>query len=488
MKVNSIKTGTIWSMIGQVVNIVFGFIILILTTRFLGPNQYGLLQTILTLTVLSVMVADFGFSSSVARYVAENQNDPRRKSQYIINGLILKMSTSLIIVLLLINVLPFLEGFLDIELEEYSFLLIVITLLRSLREFLLKILQGLRRLDLSTKFNLFYNVGNMSLIATLLYLNFGVNSVLLSEIGITLLLLVIFIFMNKRTKIFSYHRLEKNILKNILIYSVPMFFISMSFYLYMKTDILMVQYFMDNISVGFYSLATMIIGKVHMPMVAIGHATGPALVSIDKNKRSTQLVKVIRVTLLLTLPICMGLFLVSKEFILVFFGSSFLPTVQTLQLLTIFLFFYSVNSVLSPVLDYLGFARKRAIMVGISATLNIFLNMFFIPQFGIVGAVYSTLFTYSIYSIIIIKTVFTHVIEDNTSYLEIRKTFFRIFLASIIMSIFVYSCNLFIQDDFISLILSIFVGITSYILLITKLNIISKSEILTLFPKKYVKN
>ncbi|MEW9671324.1 flippase [Ammoniphilus sp. 3BR4] len=484
MKVNSIKIGTMWSMVGQLVNLVFGFAILILTTRYLGPNQYGLLQTILTLTVLSVMVADFGFSSSVARYVAEHQDNPFRRSEYIFNGLAIKIGSSLIIILLLVNALPFIENLLKVELDEYSLLLIAITLLRSFREFFLKVFQGLRRLDLSTKFNLFYNVGNMLLIAVLLIGGFGIAAVLISEVVITLLFLAAIIYSNKRLKILSYPGFDSNTLKSIMIYSIPMFFISMSFYLYMKTDILMVQYFMDSQAVGFYSLATMIIGKVHMPMVSIGHATAPALISIDKSKRSFQLVKVLRVTLLLTLPICLGLFLVSRELTVVFFGERFLPSVQILQLMTIFLFFYSLNSVLSPILDYLGFARKRAIMVGISASLNIFLNIVFIPKFGTIGAVYSTLFTYTIYSIVIISTVYIHVIEDKYIYLEINRTFLKLLVLTMIMGVIVYLSQLFVQEELISLILSILVGIMSYLLLVIKYRVITKNEILNLFRKK----
>jgi O-antigen/teichoic acid export membrane protein len=483
MQVNSIKSGAIWSMVGQLVNIVFGTAILILTTRYLGPDQYGLLQTILTLIILSVMVADFGFSSSVAKYVAENQNNLLLKSQYISNGLIIKMLTSLLMVLLIISTLPFLEELLNVELEEYKFQLIVITLLRSLREFLLKVLQGLRRLDLSTKLNIFYNVGSMVLVTVFLLLGFGINAVLISEVLISLLFLGIFVLTNFRVQMFSYHGLEKISLKNILIYSVPMFLISMSFYLYMKADTLMIQYFMDSASVGFYSLATMIIGKVHMPMVAIGQATGPVLVSLRKDQRSAKLVQVLKVTLLLTLPICIGLFLVTEELISVIFGEEFLPTIKVLKLMTIFLFFYSLNSVLSPVLDYLGYARKRAVMVAISAGINICLNALLIPKIGIEGAVYSTLLTYSFYSIIIIITIFKFVIKRE-SFKELSKLFLKILLVAILMGIVVFMTDLFIKTEPVSLVLSILIGIVSYILLIYRIGLISKSEIINFLKRK----
>ena len=486
MRVNSIRAGTMWSLLGQLVNIVFGFAILILTTRYLGPDQYGQLQTILTLIILSVIVADFGFSSSVARYVAENQESAKRKSQYIFNGLFLKISTSFLIVLLLIYVLPAIGDFLGVELERYSFILIVITLLRSLREFLLKVMQGLRRFDLATKLNVFYNIANMLLVAILLIKGFGINAVLISEIIITLLFLGTFIFTNRKIKLLNYTGLDKSILKDIMIYCIPMFFISMSFYIYMKTDTLMIQYFMNSLAVGYYSLSTMIIGKVHSPLVAIGNATGPALVLLEDSKRSSELVKIFKVTFLITLPICLGLLLVSKELILVFFGLSFSPTISVLQLMTIFLFFYCLNSVLTPVLDYLGFARNRAVMVGISATINFLLNMILIPRFGIVGAVYSTLLTYGIYSLIVFFTVILYIIKGKEAKIEIGKTFIKILLISLVMAICVYLAKMLFQGEVISLIVSIIVGVTIYLLLAINFKIITKNEIRKLFGKKLV--
>ncbi|WLR49055.1 flippase [Halobacillus litoralis] len=482
MKINSIKSGSLWSMLGQIVNLILGFLLLIFTTRFLGPDQYGLFQTMLTLVVLSVMVSDFGFSSSVARYVALHQNSLNRRSIYISNGIFIKLFATILVIVLLINTLPMLEDLLEVNLVGYETILIFITILRSFREFILKLMQGMRRLDLNAKFNIFYNIANTVLATLLLIMNFEIYSLLISEAILTFFFIMIFMIINKRSDLFSFQPLNKMVVKDILKYSLPMFFISMSFYLYMKSDTLMVQYYMNNTAVGLYSLATMIIGKVHMPLVAIGQATGPGLVALDKDERSTKLKKVIETTLLITIPICIGLYVISEELVLLFFGDEFYQTIKILQLMCFFLFFYSVNSVLSPTLDYIGLAKVRAVMVGVSATINLILNILFIPEFGIHGAVYSTLITYTAYSLLIIFTILKNVIYSS-EYQPLFTFFVKTTIISYLMGYLVSFITKFVYDEVYVLVTSILTGIIIYLILGFIFKIINKTDINYLFSK-----
>lgn len=484
MNINSIKSGAKWSLLSQLVEVVVGLILITIITRILGPTDYGVYQTILAIIMISTMISDFGISTSVSRYIATNITDDKKKSEYITYGVITKILFMSCITLLLFNLIPQIETLLNIELEQYKKYIIIIVLMRSMREFLTRVYQGLRRLDIRATMNSLYFVFSAIFTVLLLYLGYRVEAIFISEIIVSVVLLIYFTYKMKYLSIKLTFTSGKAVLLKIIKYAIPMLLISISFYIYTQSDILMIQSFLGTESVGIYALATMIIGKVHIPLVALGQSTAPAFATLSNNERSITLLKVFKITLLSSMPLSIGTYLVSEPMVIQVFGHQYYETILILKFLSVFLFFYCLNSIMSPILDYLGYAKVRSLLVGVSAGVNILLNLLFIPTFGVIGAVYSTLITYTIYSLLILFQVVKRCYESKLRFwLDMKRNFYSLILCNLVMVGIVLIISKLPIDELIMLTLMIILGALSYMIMIILTKTFSVTEIKTLLKK-----
>lgn len=482
MNVNTIKGGTIWSLASQVVEILTGILLLILIARILGPENYGAYQTILAIIILSAIVSDFGISTAVSRFIAKYINSVDNRNEYVNVGLFIKIIFTILIALILVGLIPYIELLFNIELGPYKYYIITIVILRSVKEFLLRSFQGARRLDVRALVNMTYFFCFTTLTVVLLLIGFNVKAILLSEIIVSLCVILMGLYKLKIINIKLALKYNKKVFLSVIKYSIPLFFITLSFYIYTKSDVLMIQFFIDEKAVGMYALATMIVSKVHIPLVAVGQSAAPAFSHIDEQQRANTFLKIFKVTFVLSLPISVGVFLVSDLLIVEVFGSSYVDTVSVLKLLCIFLFFYCVNSVMSPILDYLGFAKQRSILVGISAGTNIVLNTFFIPKFGMIGATYSTIITYTLYAFIVNLSAIRVCFGSQLKFILESKSF----LIRLLLSVVIMFITVRLIDDVLSiaqlpkLIILITTGIMSYIIMIISTKTVPLTDILTL--------
>lgn len=166
-----------------------------------------------------------------------------------------------------------------------------------------------------------------------------------------------------------------------------------SFLLMQSLDVLMLTSFTDYETVAFYSAAVKLtllisivlssVNAVIAPQIAKDFASSK-LEALKKNiKRSTRLI------LLMTLPLILILALFSS-FVLHFFGASYVSANTALLIL---LMGQAVNAFCGSIGVYLNMTGKQQVfqVVLLSALgVNVVLNYFLIPKFGMTGAAIAT--------------------------------------------------------------------------------------------------
>ncbi|MEZ4795085.1 MAG: flippase [Flavobacteriaceae bacterium] len=181
--------------------------------------------------------------------------------------------------------------------------------------------------------------------------------------------------------------------KEILKRSAPMAVSAASFLLMQSLDVLMLTSFTDYETVAFYSAAVKLtllisivlssVNAVIAPQIAKDFASSK-LEALKKNiKRSTRLI------MLMTLPLILILALFSS-FVLHFFGASYVSANTALLIL---LMGQAVNAFCGSIGVYLNMTGKQQVfqVVLLSALgVNVVLNYFLIPKFGMTGAAIAT--------------------------------------------------------------------------------------------------
>jgi len=376
---NQLITGSFVVMIGSLTAGFGNYLYHLLMGRMLGPADYGILASLVSLTYLfSIPVATLNLV--VVRYVSAL----RGKEEFgMISYFYSWLNKKLVIFglagfLLLIIISPWIASFLHLG----STLLVLLVITSSLVGIYLAVniatLQGFLRFGLMSILGVVQVVLKFGIAISLVYLGWkvlGAVSAILVSALISYLLTFFYV-----VRLFNKTKERRKIIntREIIGYAIPVFFSTLAFTSLYTTDIVLVRHFLSPQEAGFYaSLA--ILGKiiffasspivmVMFPMVSERHANGKKYGSL------------LNLSFALVLLVCLGIsgvyFIFPELMVEILFGNQYLSAAPHLSLFAIFLSLYSLSSLL--VNFYLSVKKvKIVILPAIAATTQVFLISFF---------------------------------------------------------------------------------------------------------------
>lgn len=166
--------------------------------------------------------------------------------------------------------------------------------------------------------------------------------------------------------------------------------------IFAQTDKIMLKFFLDDASVGFYSAAVNCAGITGFVFIAIIDSMRPLIyenqsLSKEKYDDSVKLLYSIIIYLALAQSVVMSIF--AKLIVHILYGEEYYAAVSALQIIV----WYTTFSYIGAVRNIWIVAEKKQKYLWIinlfGAISNIILNLIFIPQFGINGAAVASLIT-----------------------------------------------------------------------------------------------
>lgn len=160
-----------------------------------------------------------------------------------------------------------------------------------------------------------------------------------------------------------------------------------------KTDIIMLGTMKGPKEAGIYAVANRGAELITFILLAVNTALAPTVASLyaagNTKKLQSVVTKSTRIILLFSLPISLTLIAFGHWFLLLF-GEAFTQGRTTLAILSAGQLVNASMGSVGPLLVMTGHERNVAIGVGISAALNIILNVLLIPKWGAAGAATAT--------------------------------------------------------------------------------------------------
>ena len=196
----------------------------------------------------------------------------------------------------------------------------------------------------------------------------------------------------------------------LLLDSWPLMFAYMSYLIYAKIDRIMIKEMLDEHNVGIYSAAYILYEAPLFISLMIAKSVYPILVQYyqDNKNRFFQLYSTLSSYLtLLSYLIVLFIFIFHEILIQITFGESFEESSKILMLLS-FGMIPMFNAFLRS--SYITISGNQKIILYttlFSAMLNIVLNLLLIKAYGVIGAVYATVFTQTL-SLIVLNFAFTN--------------------------------------------------------------------------------
>ncbi|MGK0256456.1 MAG: O-antigen/teichoic acid export membrane protein, partial [Arcobacteraceae bacterium] len=255
----------------------------------------------------------------------------------------------------------------------------------------------------------------------LIYINAGLEAFMLIMIldGIIPSVMYFSMFNNKAIifKIKKY--IDLKVMTQLAKDGFPLLLSILMVLIYLKTDILMINYYMTPSDVGVYSASTRIIEILYIAPTIIMTAFMPSLIVLNEKDKTSFLRKyglLFSFGTLFSLFLTLVFFNFSADIISFLYGIEYQESVDVLKVHIIGLVFAYLGIISSKwfiIMEKQKFTLYRTLL---GAFMNILLNMLLIPKYGLTGAAFATVFSQ------IVASYASNVLSKETRELFIMQT------------------------------------------------------------------
>jgi len=400
---NSISKNSIITFSSQILIFVLGLATYIILARALGPKGKGIYTLIILIPTVMLKLGSLGIEAANVYFTGSKKY---KIEDIVSNSLLSSILLGSILFLLFFNIyhLSIFQNFLkSYQLNDiYLWFAVLAVPFSLLSGYLINILLGKEEIITFNKINVLKTIFDlMVIIILLLIFKQGIFGAIIAYLlaSIFIALLVIF-FIKKYTKInFSYNG---KLLKDTISYGIIAHFSNLTTFLNYRLDMFLVAIFLGPIEVGYYSMAVGIVEKIWMLPGAIATVLFPRISSIENTKANNLTPRVARHTFFIVLIISLILAVLAKPLIEILFGDAFLPSVMPLLILLPGIIALSFPKILCADLAGRGKPIYSLYAAVISLGVNIPLNLWLIPRWGISGAAFASSVAYIIGTLVVI--------------------------------------------------------------------------------------
>jgi len=158
-------------------------------------------------------------------------------------------------------------------------------------------------------------------------------------------------------------------------------------FLVLRIDLLMVKHMLGVTEAGYYSISQVLAENTMMFPVVLGSLLFPKLSALKGREEKLQLAnKAVLATAALMLPVVVIGALAAEPIISIAFGRSFLPAVAPFVWLMPGTYFLGIETVMVQLLNSEGFPSVIVVAWIADTIINVGLNLWAIPRYGITGA------------------------------------------------------------------------------------------------------
>lgn len=396
MFISKIKSKTLQDLLkvlsGNIVAQGVGFLTIIIISRDLGPEQYGIFSLLLAIFTVAVQISDFGVSTSYVKYVSENLS---KAKGIFVTVILSKVALSLIIIV----ALYFLSGVISdffFESRKYQKLIELIAVAILFQSFFGVIIGHFQAIQ-NFKFFAYLNIThNLLKLLSVIIISFSFSQEKHLEYFILsyafVVIFLIFSISIKNYKLFRYIK-QFDFYHFAHIYKLGfwIFLSSLATMIIMRLDIMMLQKMSTPSEVGYYSVAMNL--AMILPLIT-GSLTATLLPKMDQFLKNNSIEEYVNKVLLkakYVVGILLVLEILAPFIITVLFGNAYQHSISVFQILIVAFTFGVIINPIAIVMYSIDKAIMLTILNWIQLPFNYFGNLLLIPLFQAEGAAINTL-------------------------------------------------------------------------------------------------
>ncbi|OYR67226.1 flippase [Halorubrum ezzemoulense] len=395
---NSLRKSITVILSGSVFRLVVGVLFTPILVRILSQENYGIYAHLMAVIGVLLTLGPLGLFDSVRKHVAEFHEDTEREFTIFVAAIMLSVcyAIAVSIGLLSVNKISYIVS------PEFFPLLVLILFSHNIFQVLRGMYYGRRREQIAEIFLSSRKAIYAGAALTFATLGFGVYGVIASYTAALIVVTVaIFVFLvpslDRGYSAFS--PLPTADLNIVGRYGLTQAVGGVSAMLLYKTDILLVEYFGTSTETALYQAALLpaeyiwfVPSAIQMALLqnASYHWSEGNIEQLNSN-----LHKGLKYAIAALILFGVGLYVLSNEFVLFYYGYEYRESSYPLQILLIGTFFFGISRVFFPVLQATGWIKYTELATVITLLINVALNLLLIPDFGITGAAIATSLSYA---------------------------------------------------------------------------------------------
>lgn len=381
-----------------------GYLIRLLLTRQLSVADYGLFYALFAFVSFFILFRDLGFGSAIVKFMPEF--GAKKQYKKLKSMLVFTFRIQLIFVLLSIIFLTIFSNWFALHIfhQPVSYLIKIFSFILFADLVLVFercVFQGNQKM-------LLLSLTNFLRVFLILILLFFFKPLNIEKTIFIFVLAPILTALILSPKIYSLVRpllkyktkITKGLKKQIIKFSLPVFFGLIAYMILGYTDTIMLTMFRSLEEVGLYQVAlptSRLLFVFTAALTSILFPLSSELWSSDKKEKLKLILeKMIKFSFVLILPALLIMLSFPKLVLNLFFGSQYIQAYLGLQILSLTSIFFLLRGIMGTTLAGIGkpiLNTKAAVIMALS---NVIINLLLIPHYGILGAATATLLSFMI--------------------------------------------------------------------------------------------
>lgn len=414
------------------------FLLTLVTARYLGTYNFGLISSALSVIGIFGVFCDLGLGYYAIQKVSRNHD---LTSKYFGTAFVLRLILSIITFIAYV-IFSYVSGFTG---NAWGVMIVVgvYMFFSSLTNFYYSLYQSNEEMYYQTIVNTVYNVGVFLIALLFIYLKYDVVWIASSYPLAIILSFILGSFIKVRHYPKFTYDFSRKFLKELIVNSIPFGITGVFTSIYFWIAAIILTFMSGSVAVGLFSSSQKIILVLSALFVLLSNAVFPVMSQLfvqDKDKLNALYQKMLKYMLILSVPIAIGSYIYSYDIINIVFGSEYLEATVCLSILmfaAIFLFLSGTTSTLLNAINKQFLVTKVA---AIGAVFSIIVNYILISKYSYIGASITSVLTELLVLILILYSL------DKTEFrLDIKSTIkpiIQVLLANIVMVIVLFYLQL----------------------------------------------
>lgn len=387
---NKVVKNASWIVGCHIVQAVLNLVVSMLTARYLGPSNYGLINYAASIVAFLVPVMQLGFRSTLVQEFIEK---PEEEGKTLGTALGMNLFSALLGiagVILFVSVVNYGERTTIIVCGLYSTNLIFQALEMTQYWFQSKLLSKYTSLTMLLAY-VVVSLYKIYLLVTGKSIYWFAISQAIDYMIISVVLLIIYKKIGGQKLSFSFPR-GKEMFSKSRFYIVSSLMVT----IFQQTDRFMLKIMLDDAATGYYSAAATCAGIASFVYAAIIDSMRPTILTAKKKSQADfekNVSRLYAIIFWLSLAQCVFMTLFADPVVNILYGEAYAPAINVLRLLVWYVTYSYFGSVRNIWILAEGKQRYLWIINLSGALLNVILNYYFIPIWGTVGAAFASFVT-----------------------------------------------------------------------------------------------